>query len=108
MFSYARNSCHRNHSRYTLCGYHHNEDHAGDWRNCEECRQSFETEMYVWYGTNEFNFVKLENPPDYEPTRCTQCNRIIKLAEESYSTKGGGSYLCERCTEKKFRLLRLT
>jgi hypothetical protein len=23
MFSYARNSCHRNHRRYTLCGYHH-------------------------------------------------------------------------------------
>ena len=22
MFSYARNSCHRNHLRYTLCGYH--------------------------------------------------------------------------------------
>lgn len=27
IFSYARNSCHRNHSRYTLCAYHHTEDH---------------------------------------------------------------------------------
>jgi hypothetical protein len=25
LFSYARNSCHRNHSRYTLCAYHDNE-----------------------------------------------------------------------------------
>jgi len=34
LFSYARNSCHRNHSRYTLCAYHHNEGHAGDWKDC--------------------------------------------------------------------------
>ena len=38
LFSYARNSCHRNHGRYTLCGYHHNEGHAGDWKDCSECR----------------------------------------------------------------------
>lgn len=90
MFSYARNSCHRNHRRYTLCGYHHTEGHKVDWRECEECRQQIETEMYVWYGTNEYNFVKLENPPQYEPTRCVKCNRVIKLAEESYSTNGSG------------------
>jgi hypothetical protein len=28
MFSYARNSCSRNHSRYTLCSFHHNEGHS--------------------------------------------------------------------------------
>lgn len=95
LFSYARNSCHRNHRRYTLCGYHHTEGHTGDWRNCEECKP-IETEMYVWYGTNEYNFVKLENPPKYEPTRCAKCNRVIKLAEEPYSTQGGKTY-CERC-----------
>ena len=53
--------------------------------------------MYVWYGTNEYNFVKLENPPQYEPTRCTKCGQVIKLAEESHTLKGG-SYFCERCT----------
>ncbi len=31
-------------------------------------RESFETEMYVYYGTNEYNFEVLENPPEYEPT----------------------------------------
>ena len=98
MFSYATNSCHRNHSRYTLCGYHYTEGHKGDWRNCEKCRKSFNTEMYVWYGTNEFNFVKLENLPAYEPTRCSNCNRVIRLSEECYSTKGDG-YFCESCTE---------
>jgi hypothetical protein len=98
MFSYDTNSCSRNHSRYTLCGYHHTEGHRGDWRTCAKCRQSFQTEMYVWYGTNESNFIKLENPPKYEPTRCSNCNRVIKLAEEGYSTKGQGHF-CESCTE---------
>src|ERR671931_1567229 len=45
MFSYAHNSCHRNHSRYTLCASHYNEGHEGAWQECRECRESFETEM---------------------------------------------------------------
>lgn len=58
MFSYARNSCYRNHRRYTLCADHHAEDHEGEWQTCDQCRKGFfETEMYVWYGTNEYNFV---------------------------------------------------
>lgn len=101
VFSYAQDSCHRNHRRYTLCGYHHTEDHKGDWRECQDCRQGFETEMYVWYGTNEYNFIKLENPPQYEPTRCAKCSQVIKLAEESYSMKGV-SHFCERCTAAQF------
>ena len=59
----ARNSCHRNHRRYTLCAFHHGEGHPGDWQTCPKCRKSFPTEIYVRYGTNEYNFVKLENPP---------------------------------------------
>ncbi len=97
LFSYARNSCHRNHSRYTLCSYHFNEEHEGDWRECEECREGFETEMYVWYGTNEYNFEKLENRPKYKPTKCAKCRRVIKLAEDGYSMSGG-KYYCMRCT----------
>ena len=37
-FSYSRNSCNRNHDRYTLCGSHYNEEHAGHWKDCDECR----------------------------------------------------------------------
>src|SRR5262245_23658012 len=40
LFSYARNSCHRNHDRYTLCSFHANEGHAGRWQECEKCRDS--------------------------------------------------------------------
>ncbi len=95
-FSYARNSCFRNHDRYTLCSYHHTEKHAGNWKDCAECRQSFQTEIYVWYGTNEYNFEKLENPPSYEPTKCSRCGIIINLGTDGYSTLGD-QYWCEEC-----------
>ncbi len=55
VFSYARNSCHRNHRRYTLRAFHHEESHEVDWKDCPRCRQEFKTELYVWYGTNEYN-----------------------------------------------------
>jgi len=98
IFSYARNSCFRNHSRYTLCSYHYNEEHEGEWRECEECEEGFDTEMYTYFGTNEYNFVKLENPPEFEPTRCAKCNRVISLGEDGYSIKGG-EYICLRCSD---------
>jgi hypothetical protein len=101
LFSYARNSCHRNHRRYTLCSYHHVEGHKGDWKDCPKCRKEFETEMYVWYGTNEYNFEKLPNPPAYEPTHCSECGAVIVLGEGGYS-QHGGEYRCQRCTEAEF------
>lgn len=98
MFSYARNSCHRNHDRYTLCGFHYNEGHSGDWKNCPECRDSFPTEIYIYYGTNEYNFEKLEDVPDYEPTKCSKCNAVIVLSDGGYSSRGD-EYFCARCTD---------
>ena len=103
-FSYARNSCYRNHRRYTLCGFHHNEQHDGDWKDCEECRSSFETEMYVWYGTNEYNFEKLPNPPEFEPTHCSKCGTVIHLGTDGY-TRSGDDYFCETCGAKRLEEL---
>jgi hypothetical protein len=96
LFSYARNSCSRNHRRFTLCGYHFNEGHAGTWQTCGSCRADITTEMYVYFGTNEYNFEKLADPPAYEPTHCSSCNRVIKLAKEAYSITSKG-YACSRC-----------
>jgi hypothetical protein len=96
LFSYARNSCARNHQRYTLCSYHFGEGHKGNWKDCKECAQSFGTEIYVWFGTNEYNFEVLENPPHYEPTHCDRCGVVIKLGTDGYSTGPKGT-LCERC-----------
>lgn len=100
MFSYARNSCSRNHRRYTLCAYHHVGGHSGDWRECQTCREDFDTEIYVYYGTNAYNFVKLENPPEYEPTLCSTCGERLDLGEGGYSMRGSG-YFCLRCTSRE-------
>ena len=35
LFSYARNSCARNHRKYTICGFHFTESHKGKWQNCK-------------------------------------------------------------------------
>jgi hypothetical protein len=64
---------------------------------CAECRNDFEPEMYVYYGTSEYNFEKLENPPEYEPTRCAKCNRVIVLGEGGYSMRGE-DYFCAECS----------
>ncbi|KPJ78218.1 MAG: hypothetical protein AMK72_10250 [Planctomycetes bacterium SM23_25] len=101
LFSYARNSCYRNHDRYTLCSFHFNEGHAGRWQDCQECRDEFETEMYVWFGTNEYNFEKLKDPPSYEPTRCSKCGAVIVLSNGGYVQKGG-EYFCGRCSERMY------
>ena len=98
LFSYARNSCDRNPLRYTLCGYHHAEEHLDRWTECQQkCREDFETEMYVWYGTNAYNFEKLKNPPAYEPTRCAKCQEVISLSQDAYSEQDG-TYRCEACS----------
>lgn len=103
LFSYARNSCHRNHRRYTLCGYHHSEGHSGDWQTCPTCREDFKDrlEMYVYFGTNEYNFETLKNPPKYKRTRCSRCGAVIALGREGFSVKAG-KYLCEVCTRDAF------
>ena len=104
LFSYSRNICARNHRRFTLCGSHHAEEHKGDWKTCKECLKAFEMEMYVWYGTNEYNFEKLPDPPAFKPTYCSKCKTVISLSEGGYSylkcktvislSEGGYSYLC--------------
>lgn len=52
--------------------------------------------MYVWYGTNEYNFEKLKNPPPYEPTKCSTCGAVIVLSEGGYSVLGT-EYRCGNC-----------
>ena len=73
------------------------EKHSGDWRTCARCSANVETEMYVCYGTNQYNFEKLSNPPAYEPTRCTKCNDVIVLSEGGYSV-GDKGYTSDQCS----------
>lgn len=96
MFSYDRNSCHRNHRRYTLCAFHHTEQHTGDWKGCAQCREAFDTEMYVYYSTNEYNFEVLQNPPSFEPTKCCECGKTISRGDDGYTAREG-RYYCQAC-----------
>jgi hypothetical protein len=96
LFSYARNSCSRNHRRFTLCAFHSAERHSGSWQDCSRCRKEFEVEMYVYYGTNEYNFEVLPNPPDFKPTLCSRCTTRISLGEDGYMRRGT-KYFCLDC-----------
>jgi len=55
--------------------------------------------MFVWYGTNEYNFEKLENPPGFAPTHCSGCDRVISLVNDGYMAERG-KYWCESCAKK--------
>lgn len=40
LFSYALNSCSRNHDRYSACSYHFIESHPGEWQDCIQCKEN--------------------------------------------------------------------
>lgn len=99
LFSYARNCCARNHRRFTLCCAHYDERHKGEWKNCEKCKKMFDPEMYDWYGTNEYNFEKLDELLPFTPVRCGKCGSMILQSRESYTACPDGTYRCELCQE---------
>ncbi len=72
----------------------------------EARRGEFETEMYVYYGTNDYNFQKLPDPPRFEPTLCDKCGRRVVLSDVGY-TQMAGTYICMSCSGPDLqRLLR--
>ncbi len=74
------------------------EEHRGDWKTCKKCYEAFEhkLEMYVWYGTNEYNFEKLPSPPAFRLTYCLKCRERIVLPNGGYSSLCG-VYRCDNC-----------
>ncbi|KAF9476771.1 hypothetical protein BDN70DRAFT_881955 [Pholiota conissans] len=98
-FSYSKDSCSRNHDRYTTCCYHFNEKHTGNWKTCKKCASAHEAEARVWYGTNAFNFMGeiLPNPPSFVPHTCKRCSRTIKMNCEGIARLPNGAMLCEQC-----------
>ncbi len=60
--------------------------------------------MYVYRGTNEYNFEKLTNPPAFEPTLCAGCGERINLGEGGWSYKGG-KYTCMDCVAPAIQAL---
>lgn len=95
-------SCYRNHDRYTICSLHkteHPEDPC-DWHDCTRCEAHFsKLESYVGLATSNFNYQEdcLANPPKFEPTHCSRCQRIIKLNSESHTNCPNGETVCCDC-----------
>ncbi|KAG8698388.1 hypothetical protein FRC08_005964, partial [Ceratobasidium sp. 394] len=99
-FTFARNSCARNHDRYTRCCYHFNEGHGGDAITCKKCDNDHEGETSTWYLTSSFNFledIERANPPSFAPTMCCKCGQQIKLNIDGVSYGRGGKE-CRRCS----------
>jgi|SRR3990167_4199941 len=103
VFSYARNSCYRNHDRYTLCSYHFNEDHSGKWQNCQKCKEEFELPDYVHMGTNEYNFEILKNP-EKVTIACAHCGFVANTVE-AFVIQTLKGYYCpkEKCQKAAFQ-----
>ena len=99
IFSYARNSCYRNHDRYTLCSYHVHEEHSGKWQDCKKCKKSFELPYYVDMGTNEYNFDTLKNP-EKVTIKCAHCDYTANSVNAfAYQTSRGYYCLKAECQE---------
>ena len=53
MGSYERDGqCARNHRLNTICGYHHNENHPGEWKKCTKCEGEFHPFDYAVKATS--------------------------------------------------------
>ena len=105
MFSIRRDIC----SRETIAvlrsaGITIRRDIKGGWKTCKKCYDDFkhELEMYVWYGTNEYNFERLPNPPGFEPTYCAKCKEKSSLSDGGWSIFVACIARCDNCpiTEK--------
>ncbi len=70
------------------------EEHSGDWRECQRCRKEIQAEMYVFYGTSEYNFVKLENPPGYKPNALHEVRQGHSPGRGRVHHEGQGLLLC--------------
>eukprot|EP01114_Cavostelium_apophysatum_P000590 TRINITY_DN10539_c0_g1_i2.p1 TRINITY_DN10539_c0_g1~~TRINITY_DN10539_c0_g1_i2.p1 ORF type:complete len:210 (-),score=5.80 TRINITY_DN10539_c0_g1_i2:107-712(-) len=109
LMSFARNSCHRNHSNYTVCAFHYDSGHKGDWKTCKDCQESIGMYEFVEMGTNpkdmpgRYNFLDnvLENPPKAEAPKCGVCGKDILTRHGGYSmriTKKGSEMVHMQCS----------
>ena len=55
-------------------------------------------ERFVGHATSWHNFMdnKLENPPDFKPTICYTCDKVIRMNSEGY-LKAGPEKMCNSC-----------
>ena len=69
--TFLKNSCRRNHDKYTFCGQHSREKHIGDWKKCKICKNQNSDVDYTNLSTNNFNFEKLNIQK--KEIKCANC-----------------------------------
>jgi hypothetical protein len=94
IFSFKRNSCYRNHSRYTICARHYHQCHFGPWQDCKECKKDSDSAEYIYFGTNEYNFEALKNP-EKVIINCANCDFTADTID-AFSFQTSQGYYCEK------------
>lgn len=112
--SYEREGqCHRNHRYGSICAWHHQEDHDGDWKECQRCVDDFHPYDYAVKASSQGNSgtvrrYNFENNCRHDldlttiefPT-CFECKEPVDTTEETTRTimmrdiQGGGKVFCK-------------
>jgi hypothetical protein len=74
--SYSRDHCPRSHARYSHCGNHLREGHAGkDWRLCKKCvaHPDIDPPDMMWRGLNPYNFCPMLEKDVLKHSLCETC-----------------------------------
>ena len=101
MMSYSRDFCNRSHTFYTTCSTHRDEDHEGDWRECEECNELTKG-VRPFASTNRFcatpcleRFIPQGSMLTY-PCDTPSCKLRIFAGHGSITITAAGT-ICSRC-----------
>jgi hypothetical protein len=114
MGSYEREGqCARNHRLGSICAYHHQEAHEGDWKDCQMCVESFHPYDYAVKASSmaasgtcrRYNFddnVRHDLPiTTIDFPTCSQCGEPVDTTEETTRTlmmrqhMGSGKIQCK-------------
>lgn len=107
LHSFARNSCYRNHDRYTLCGFHYHNNHSGEWQDCKACKDAFDLSDYVDRGTNAYNFEVLKDP-EKVTIKCVNCGFTgDNLDGFAYRTSRGDFCAKPRCQKAALAVFKV-
>jgi hypothetical protein len=112
--SYEREGqCARNHRLGSICGWHHQENHGGDWRDCQECINYFHPFDYAVKALSQaesltqrrYNFdnnVRHDlDLTEIEFPTCHECKAPVDTTEETTRTLmvrnqcAGGKTFCK-------------
>jgi hypothetical protein len=103
MMSFASGFCHRSHILNTTCSKHHEEEHVGDWRDCEECNQ-LKHGARPFASTNGFcatpcleKFIPQGSMLTY-PCAMGLCKRRMMPGHSAEIHINGGVAICRECS----------